>query len=70
MELLSLLRGGTMSILGRPIVVLPHHERPGCLEAMRAKVDALTGCLTWAIERALWMIAGGVIVLVMKGCER
>jgi hypothetical protein len=60
-----------MTIFGRPVILLPHSDRPGCMDALRAKMTALTGCLGWALERVLWMVAGGVVgALVMKGCER
>lgn len=60
-----------MSFLNRPFIILPYRDRPGCLDALRAKLEMLTGCLGWALERVLWMVAGGVIgALVMRGCER
>ena len=54
---------------GDPNVHLPWRPKPGCLEALRAKLAALTGCLTFALERALWVGLGAVIGAAARGCD-
>ena len=55
---------------GDPGIHLPYRPRPGCLEALRAKLAALTGCLTAWLVRALWVGLGVVIGAVLgRGCE-
>lgn len=52
---------------GDPNIHVPWRPKPGCLEAIRAKVATLTGCLTFGAERALWVIVGAVIGAVVIG---
>ena len=58
-----------MNLRVGPNLILPYQGKPGCLEALRAKLAALTGCLTFALERALWVGLGAVIGAAMRGCE-
>lgn len=55
---------------GDPNIHLPYRPRPGCLEALRAKLAALTGCLAFALERALWIgLGAGIGAVLVRGCE-
>ena len=53
-----------------PNLILPYEGKPGCLDALRAKLAALTGCLGAWIVRGLWVAVGVVIGAVLgRGCE-
>lgn len=54
---------------GDPNIHVPWRPKPGCLDALRAKLAALTWLLAFALERALWVGLGAVIGAVVRGCE-
>lgn len=59
-----------MSLFGRPVVIFPHSDRPGCLDALRTKLAMLQGCLGAWLVRGLWVAVGMVIgAVVGRGCD-